>query len=437
MPGGNGGSGGQGGQGGTGGGGAGGPSAAIYVGANASFALRNTSEVAGKAGSGGGTAVTGLSGQTIPAAATSNPAQDSDGDGVPDITDLCPTVPGGPTDLGHNGCPGSGTFGNPTATINTPITGGEYHTGQAVATVFSCADASGAPGIASCVDSNGQSAPRGHLDTSNVGTRTYTVTATSIDGQSSTATIKYTVVLAPPKAALIRTSTMGTTARLSLSCAGLRSQRCASQIAATATLGATGAPIPNVRARASTVSVAKAAFSVAGGRIAHIRVELNTIGRRLMTRFYRLPTIFTFPGSGIPSRRMVFDYPLVTPRPKIDWAGFTWANPPCGFCYTTADVNYFFGVPKLIPTATVAVSCTGVHCPPPHSFGPGTRRVSLAGMFKGRRLGPGSVIRIRITAPNSVGRLVTFTTLTGRYPRIGIWCLPPGVRKPTPCTGNS
>lgn len=83
--------------------------------------------------------------------------------------------------------------GAPTATISSPASGGQYVVGQAVPTAFSCADAAGAPGIASCVDSNGATNGTGALNTSAVGSATYSVTATSLDGQTGTAQITYSV----------------------------------------------------------------------------------------------------------------------------------------------------------------------------------------------------------------------------------------------------
>lgn len=85
----------------------------------------------------------------------------------------------------------------PTATVISPAGGGTYSLGQAVTTTFTCSERAGGPGLTSCADSLGTSTAiggNGRLDTSTLGTKTYTVTATSTDGLIGTASATYTVV---------------------------------------------------------------------------------------------------------------------------------------------------------------------------------------------------------------------------------------------------
>jgi hypothetical protein len=90
--------------------------------------------------------------------------------------------------------------------IATPVSGAPYSQGQVVDSGFTCSEGKGGPGIASCLDQNGR-ASGAAIDTATTGAHTMTVTATSHDGQTRTASVSYTVAAPPPP--VVQTPVLG------------------------------------------------------------------------------------------------------------------------------------------------------------------------------------------------------------------------------------
>jgi hypothetical protein len=80
----------------------------------------------------------------------------------------------------------------PTVQITAPGDEATYVQGQPVSSSFTCNEGANGPGLLSCLDQNGR--PSGSAaDTSAVGSHTFTVTATSKDGQTSSKSVTYQV----------------------------------------------------------------------------------------------------------------------------------------------------------------------------------------------------------------------------------------------------
>ncbi|MET0782180.1 MAG: hypothetical protein ABWZ16_11755, partial [Microbacterium sp.] len=93
-------------------------------------------------------------------------------------------------------------------------------------------------------------------------------------------------------------------------------------------------------------------------------------------------------------------------------------------------------VKDLPAAARIALRCRGAGCPfqrrvvrPRRG-----RRAVLTGRFRGARLTPGSVVEIRITAPDAIGKVSRFTIRSNAVPTLADRCLPPGRKRPVKCT---
>jgi hypothetical protein len=102
----------------------------------------------------------------------------------------------------------------------------------------------------------------------------------------------------------------------------------------------------------------------------------------------------------------------------------------------TSTVVRTLDVLSLPAGSVVRTTCTTRRC----AFRTSTRniradtaRISLRPLFRGRGLRPGTVIEIRITAPETIGKVVRYTVRARLVPSSRSLCLPPGAASPRPC----
>ena len=267
------------------------------------------------------------------------------------------------------------------------------------------------------------------------GQDSFTYEATNVAGPSSEATVTISVAAGPPSASLGRVSVRGASASLPVTCHGVSGATCTGTATFTTKVTSIGSAIvrvamssdarhkPKPKPKTTTVTVASAHFSVPAGRRASVHVTLNAIGKRLLGRFYKLPTRMRVTGTAAVTRTVRFQYVVID------------ASVRYSFVHSSTGVTT---VSTLTPTtlphgARVALACDGRGCPFSRKIlHAHAKRLPLAGQFHGAQLHTGAVIRLTVTAPFSVGQVDIFTMLR-QGPTLALRCLSPGAHHPVAC----
>ena len=194
--------------------------------------------------------------------------------------------------------------GPPGASITAPASGGSYTLNQDVAVTFTCTPGTDAPALSSCAGSDGASAGSGVLDTTSLGAHTYTVTATSSDGQSATAQLAYTVT-APSQPFAV--------SHIQRHAHGLVTLQVTAPGAGTVGVLETTPHTAATAASAHLIIVGHKRLTVSAATKLHVSLVLNPRGRAMLARrgnalAVRLWVTYT-PRSGTMSGRHVYRVP--------------------------------------------------------------------------------------------------------------------------------
>ena len=261
------------------------------------------------------------------------------------------------------------------------------------------------------------------------GADSFTYQATNVAGPSASATVTVVVPAGPPSASLGNVSVRGASASLPITCRGASGTRCAATATFTTRVTSRGsaptgvaAPAARRKPKMTTVTVATTHFAVPAGRRTTVPVTLNATGKRLLNRFYSMPTRMRLIGTPSLARTVRFRYVVID------------ASVNFGFKSASGLTSVTKLTPATLPHhARVELLCHGGGCPfRKHVLIAHSRSLPLAGQFHGTELHLGAVVQLIITAPFSVGE-VHIITMFPNGPRMAVLCLPPGSRRPVVC----
>jgi hypothetical protein len=214
----------------------------------------------------------------------------------------------------------------PSGSVLTPASDATYTLHQAVDASFYCNDGAYGPGIASCEDQTGQRSGEA-INTASTGSHTFTVTATSEDGQTSITRVSYRVEAGPASSAVLMRglpSGKSGVVTFALYCVS-SSAGCHVTASATTTETLDGGKLVAVSASATphrrTLLVATKTSMLRADRTTSITLKLNAIGHKLLGKFNRLPielTVIVVSGGGksttVASRRLTVQRPTPNTR---------------------------------------------------------------------------------------------------------------------------
>jgi hypothetical protein len=178
------------------------------------------------------------------------------------------------------------------------------------------------------------------------------------------------------------------------------------------------------------VVVASASFLVEPQHQAALQIGLNTVGKRLLAGFYRLPAIVAIRGTNTLIRTVTFAYARVQARVKYFYTYTEYTR-----YYRTSSTNLLrLEVTQLPAEAHVVVNCDGAGCPlATRVVQSRSQELVLNDPFGNSALSPGATVEIVITAPESIGKVLVLEIRGGASPTLQERCLPPGYKKPVTC----
>jgi CSLREA domain-containing protein len=267
------------------------------------------------------------------------------------------------------------------------------------------------------------------------------LTATNADGTTKTGDLSFTTP-ASVTAVLGQPSTTGPMILLPVSCThGNATDVCQGPIVVTthetvvkgapvalASAGTNKKPVKPKRkpAKRTTkkITVARTSYRLNTGQKTTLKLTLNSAGKKLLNRFYRVPATLSIGGTSPITKSITFSYGRLHISPSFTWA--------FGKSFSFATELTLGGLPKK---SKVALICRGHGCPfSKRTFSaPKHGKLLLAPALKQRHLSPHATVELDITAPNDVGEVVVFTVVSGKQPTEAFRCLVPGARTPTAC----